>query len=207
MSTVSFPAVELAATGTWRASQGDGQIDREDLASMVAAFGQPGADNVPLKIGHVDSRFQDSNGRPPVTADGEPAFGWIARLRLSLDGQKLIGDLVGVPSKLASMMPSAFRHRSVEMLKGARIGGKVHRAVLSAVALLGVAPPAVKDLADISALFGAPLHFAAGPTPDSSTDDRTTAAVRTYAPTSELVHVELSEADPDTARAISTFIR
>lgn len=208
MATVSFPGVEIAAVGRWNASAGDGHITEEDLRSMAATFGQPGFDQVPIKIGHQDARFQDSAGQPPVTADGEPAFGWIARLRLSPDGQKLIGDFVGIPSKLAAMMPTAFRHRSIEMLKGPRIGGTVRRAVLSAVALLGVTAPAIKGLGDVAALFAAqPLHFSA-PTPDTDrTDDGLGRALATYAPSAELVRVELTQADPDTARAISTFIR
>lgn len=198
MATVTFPAVEIAAVGKWNASQGDGNITEEDLRSMAATFGQPGFDAVPIKIGHSDSRFQDKAGNPPVTGDGSPAFGWLTAVKVSADGKRLLADIVGVPSKLAEMLPTAYRHRSVEMLRGMRVGGRVHRAVLTGLALLGVAPPAVKNLADVAAMFaGQPVHFAAGPTPAASPDDRTAAAVRTYAPTPELVRVELSEADPD----------
>lgn len=208
MSTVSFPGVEIAAVGKWHASLGDGHITEEDLRSMADTFGQPGFDQVPLKLGHLDSRFQDAAGRPPVTEDGSPAFGWLSAVRVSPDGKRLLADLVGIPSKLAEMLPSAYRRRSVEMVRGMRVAGRVHRAVLTGLALLGVTAPAVKNLADVAAMFAAqPLHFAAGPTPAASPDDRTAAAVRTYAPTPELVRVELTEADPDTARAISTFIR
>lgn len=202
MATVTFPGVEIAAVGRWNASAGDGHITREDLASMVDTFGMAGADNVPIKIGHLDSRFQDSNGRPPVTADGQPSFGWVARLRLSPDGQKLIGDLVGIPSKLAEMLPSAYRRRSIEMLKGMRIGGSVRRAVLSAVALLGVTAPAIKGLGDVAALFGAPVHFAAAATPAASPDDGDARALGTYARSGELVRVDLSEPDPDLAATL-----
>lgn len=208
MSTVTFPGVEIAAVGKWNASQGDGHITEEDLRSMAATFGQPGFDRVPVKLGHSDGRFQDKAGNPPVTGDGSPAFGWLTAVKVSSDGKRLLADLVGVPSKLAEMLPSAYRHRSIEMLRGLRIGGRIHKAVLTAVALLGTQPPAIKGLSDLAALFaGQPVHFAAGPTPAASPDDRTAAAVRTYAPTPELVRVDLTEPDADTARAILTFIR
>lgn len=153
MATESFLGVELARTGRWNASAGDGTIETEDIKSMIDTFGLEGVDAVPVKLGHNDSRFQGADGMPPTDADGHPAYGWLANLRASADGQKLIGDIHGVPAKLAAILPTAFRRRSIEMLKGPRIGGTVRRAVLSAVSLLGVSPPAVKDLNDLIALY------------------------------------------------------
>lgn len=203
MSTVSFPAVEIAAVGRWNASAGDGHITEEDLRSMAATFGQPGFDAVPIKLGHSDSRFQDKAGNPPVTGDGSPAFGWLTAVKVSADGKRLLADIVGVPSKLAEMLPTAYRHRSVEMLRGMRVGGRVHRAVLTGLALLGVTAPAIKGLGDVAALFAAgPLHFSA-PTPVAGpADDGDARALGTYARSGELVRVELTERDPDTAATL-----
>ena len=209
MTTVAFRGVELARAGKWDAAQGDGTITREDIAAMVTAHSAQLIDRVPIKIGHSDLRFQDAHGQPPVTGDGSPAYGWVTGLRASPDGATLIGDLVGVPSKLAAMLPTAFRHRSIEMQTGRRIGGKVHRAILSGLALLGVNPPAVKGLADLAALFGQqqPVHFAAGPARDAQ-DDGDARAMATYVrPGRTPARAVFAAADPDDARALATYVR
>ena len=144
----TIPGVELVSAGSWDASKGDGNITRDELAAMVRAAKDPTVDAVPVKIGHKDKRF--------TTEDGDPAMGWVSNLRLSDDGNTLLGDLVGVPSKLASIIPAAFRKRSIEMFRGFRSkAGKTHSAVLSGLALLGVTAPAVKGLADVMALYSA----------------------------------------------------
>ena len=153
MTTVTIPGVELVKVGKWDASQGDGTVTPEDIASMAAAYSNPMADRIPIKIGHTDPRFQNAQGNVPADHDGQPAYGWVEKLRASSDGQTLVGDFVGVPPKLAEAMPSALRNRSVEFMQGQRLGGRVYRAVLTAVALLGAAPPAVKGLADVLALY------------------------------------------------------
>lgn len=160
--TVTIPGVELVQVGLWAASTGLTDVKAEHLASMVAASHDPGVDKAPLKIGHTDPRFA-------AIADGEPAYGWPTNLRVEdrpeLDAQQkptgrmvptLIGDLAGVPAKLAEIMPHAFRRRSVEIGWGYRTAaGTKYPAILSGLALLGVQPPAVKTLADVVALYSA----------------------------------------------------
>lgn len=146
--TVSFPDVELVSTGTWAASTGTVTIKREDLEDMLAAARDLDIDRAPIRIGHIDPRF-----------DGEPALGWVTNLRITgPDDQgrhKLRGDIVEVPAKLEKVIPRAFRRRSVEISWGVRtIAGKRYRAALTGLALLGVAAPAVKGLEDIVKLFG-----------------------------------------------------
>lgn len=156
MPVVTIPAVELMKTGTWDASTGRTTVTPDDFQAIVAAYKDRLIDKPPVKIGHDDSRFQDENGQPPATGDGSPAYGWIANPRVSADGNTLIGDLVGVPEKLASIIPAAFRRRSVELSWGVRTAaGKTYRAVLRGIALLGEAAPAVKNLDDIMALYTA----------------------------------------------------
>lgn len=139
MATVNIPGVELVKTGTWQASTGTVTITETDLASMVAESRDPAVDGVPVKLGHVDPRF-----------DGEPALGWVRNLRLSGDGSTLIGDLMEVPASLADIIGSAYPRRSVEIDWGLPTsdGGK-RGAVLTGLALLGVTPPAVKGLGDV----------------------------------------------------------
>lgn len=151
--TTRVDGVELVSTGTWDASTGKTRITTADLDAMVQAYGDPHADAIPLKIGHDDDRFQDAEGNPPTTRDGEPAYGWIENLRLSTDKHMLLGDLVGVPRMLADIMGTALRRRSVELVRHDKVGGKVYAAVLKALSLLGVQAPAVKGLADLRSLF------------------------------------------------------
>lgn len=142
--TVTLTDVELVRVGSWRASTGPVTIVRDDLEAVIAAANDPEVDRAPVRIGHTDPRF-----------DGEPALGWVTNLRLSADGNVLIGDLVDVPAALAEVMPAAFRRRSVELAWGVRTAsGKLHRMALTGLALLGVAAPAVKGLSDVLALYG-----------------------------------------------------
>jgi hypothetical protein len=100
-----------------------------------------------IKIGHDG----DLN-----LATGHPALGWVENLRLSEDRQTLIGDLSQIPSKLASIIPAAFRRRSVEMRLGVTTpSGKKYAGVLDALSLLGAKAPAVKGLDDIVTLYAA----------------------------------------------------
>lgn len=141
MPTATHRGVELVKVGTWAASTGVTTVTRDDLEAMVAAASDPEVDAVPLKVGHVDPRF-----------DGEPALGWVENLRV--EGDTLLGDVVGIPSKLSETMPTAFRRRSVEIAWGVRTpSGKRYAAALTGLALLGVTPPAVRGLSDVLALY------------------------------------------------------
>lgn len=145
MPTASIRDVELVSTGEWSASTGTTRITLADLEAMLAAAQDPEVDAAPIKLGHVDPRF-----------DGEPAAGWVVPTRIEARGQRhtLIGDLVGMPTRLAEVAPTAYRRRSVELLWRVRTpAGRAYAAVLTGVALLGVAAPAVKGLADVMTLF------------------------------------------------------
>lgn len=139
VATVNIPGVELVKAGTWQSARGEVSITAADLADMVSESRDPQVDSAPLKLGHVDPRF-----------DGEPALGWVRNLRLSSDGDTLIGDLTDVPASLADILGSAYPRRSVEVAWGLpRPDGTKRGAVLTGLALLGVTPPAVKGLADV----------------------------------------------------------
>lgn len=143
----TIPDVELVKVGAWPASTGDVEIQPKDLEAAVVAAGSPSVRKPILKLGHVDPRF-----------DGEPAVGWVDNIRLSNDGLTLLGDLKGVPSWLADIMPSAYPDRSIEAQFGAKDQtGKIHDFVLTGLALLGVSPPAVgtlTSLQDVAGLYG-----------------------------------------------------
>jgi hypothetical protein len=145
IATTTFKDVQLVRAGTWGGMTGQSTITPAHLADAVAAYGDPEIDRGVIKIGHDG----DLN-----LATGHPALGWIENLKLSADKNTLIGDLVDVPAKLASIVPRAFRRRSVEMSLGVTTpSGKKYAAALTGLALLGAKAPAVKGLDDVLSLY------------------------------------------------------
>lgn len=138
--------VELARVGTWNAATGPWTCTAADLADAVRAQSDPSFRTAILKIGHDDPRFDSE--------DGEPAVGRVENLRLSEDGQVLLGDLVGVPAWLAEMIPSAYPSRSIEAALGVTTeSGQTYGMVLTGLALLGITPPAIQNLDDLRRLY------------------------------------------------------
>jgi hypothetical protein len=153
--------IELAAVGTWNASTGETTFTDEDFTNAVAALQCPGVRNPVIKLGHAEP---DSTGG--VRWDGEPAVGWVANMRF--DGAKMMGDLTGVPAWLAdadenglSVLAAAYPDRSIEIWRPfvCQIGHE-HPSVITALSLLGVAPPGVgvlKSMQDVYAAFTEPV--------------------------------------------------
>jgi hypothetical protein len=148
---VTIPDVELVAVGTWHSITGETTFTYDDLAEAVSALDCPGVRNPVIKLGHDE---EDGSG---IRWDGEPAVGWIANMQLSGNGAKINGDLTGMPAWLASVLPSAYPDRSIEMYRPFKCQiGHSHPAVITAVALLGVNHPAVgvlRSLQDVAALY------------------------------------------------------
>lgn len=147
----TVPDVELCAVGTWHASTGVTTFTREDLAACIGALDCPGVRNPVLKLGHNED---DGAG---LRWDGEPTVGWISNMRLDAGDAKIVGDYTGMPGWLASVLPSAYPDRSIEMYRPFKCQiGHSHPAVITAVALLGVSHPAVgvlQSLQDVAALY------------------------------------------------------
>lgn len=148
---VTIPDVEICKVGNWASAlSGRVPITGDDLEAMVAAAIDPEVDAGPVKIGHVDPRF-----------DGEPALGWLQNLRNR--GGTLVADIVDAPSKMEPLIRSAFRRRSAEIAWNVKTpSGKTYKAALAGLALLGVTPPAVKGLADVVSRYSAPEAEALG---------------------------------------------
>lgn len=148
--------VPLIRVGTWNPAEGDGTVTLDILNDIVAASQDPRLNIPVIKLGHVDERFDN----PDYFEDGEPAYGQISNLRVTEDeGGTLVGDLINIPEMLADVMESAYPHRSVEIYFGVQLtdqAGEVleeFSAVLTALALLGEAPPAVSGLGAIHESF------------------------------------------------------
>lgn len=142
------PGVELIRTGSWAASTGSWDPTREDILAAVEAQKCPAIRNPIVKLGHTDQRF---------VGDGEPAMGWFENLRAGDGGHTLIADQVTLPW-LNRVQAAAYPDRSIEGNYNHRCSlGHTHKFVITAVALLGVTPPAVstlKSLQDLPGLLG-----------------------------------------------------
>lgn len=162
---VTIPDVELIEVGTWESMSGTWTWTTEDIAAAVEAQDDPAVQDGIIRLGHIDPRF-----------DGEPSIGKVQNLRVSDDAMTLVGDLVGVPAWLADIVPSAFPRRSAEgYFDYTTSTGTKHRFVLTGVALLGVAPPAISTLEDIKALYDGELELvAAAAKPTAGTFARAT---------------------------------
>lgn len=153
---VTVKDVELARVGTWNASTGQQPLTLEMFEQAVEAHNSGELSLPVIKIGHVDPRFENPDW------DGEPAYGQIDNLRVSDErGGTLLGDYVNMPEELAEILASAYPERSVELdfdLELLDTEGEVttsYGTVLTGLALLGAAAPAVKGLASVHAKFSA----------------------------------------------------
>lgn len=159
MTTVDFRGIALCRAGEWNGLTGKAVVTPEDLQAVVDAYQDREVDRARVKLGHVSSLNDQALG------DGAPAFGWVDNPRVSEDGKTLLGDLVDVPRRLGEVVGKAYKNVSVELRKNVRTpSGKTHPTVLSGLALLGTAAPAVKGLDDLVALY------ASEPIPDAPTD-------------------------------------
>jgi hypothetical protein len=149
--------VEILEVGeNWRASTGDITITHEHLVSAVAAMDDPAVRAPILKLGHRDGRFNVRMNADGTPMDGQPSFGRMSNLHLSDDGMTLLADLTGVPAWLADALPSAFPRRSFEgWFNITTATGRTHDLVVTGLALLGEAYPAITTLEDIQAIYEA----------------------------------------------------
>jgi hypothetical protein len=139
----NITGVPIVTTGIeYPASTGPVTFTAEDLIDIVESQSDPAIVSPRLKLGHTDPRFN--------SLDGEPAFGIADNVRLSVDGQTVLCDYVGVPDWLADVMPTAYPNRSIEGNWDVEtVTGHKYRFVMSAVALLGVIWPGVSTLDDL----------------------------------------------------------
>lgn len=149
MATVK--GVEIATVGYWDISNAvDWHPSADDLAAAVAAQECPAVRRPCLKLGHTG-----------VPGEGDPSIGLIDNMRLSDDGQTLIGDFVGVPAWFAepdsegrSIIAAAYPDRSGEFRSDYRCQlGHDHPFVVSAVSLLGVVAPGIGTLESLFDLY------------------------------------------------------
>jgi hypothetical protein len=137
--------LEIARPGEYQLSTGPLNLTAAMLADAVAQAKTLGSKfRAPLKLGHVDPRF-----------DGEPALGWLHNLRVEGSGDEsvLLGDVADMPDWLAKLGPSAYPDRSFE----GWANEDKQTFEITALALLGVTPPGmstIRSLRDIPQALG-----------------------------------------------------
>ncbi len=137
--TNTIKGVEIFATGTW-----NGHMIKVDDLVQMARNQQTLASKlrIPLKFGHNEEQ---------AMTDGQPALGWVTRLRII--GNKLLADFEDVPEIVFQAIKSGRYDRvSSEVMFGVKLGEEEIGSVLIGVALLGADLPAVSDLEGLSKL-------------------------------------------------------
>lgn len=146
-AAASLKDVELARPGTWQLSSGEFVCTEQHLIDAARYAAREGARPAPVKLGHVDPRF-----------DGEPALGWLGNYRVEdRDGLVLLADIDGMPDWLGATADTAYPDRSVEGWTDFTDGEETYSFVVDALALLGVTPPgmtSIRSLRDLPQALG-----------------------------------------------------
>jgi hypothetical protein len=173
--------VELARPGPWKVASGNGEFTPEMLRDAADFFTVSGGQAVPVKLGHTDDRFGGDSG-----GDGDPTFGSVTNVRYVEDerGPVLLGDITGMPGWLAASAPKRWPNRSIEGWQDFTYEGREYSLVLTALAFLGVTPPAVRNIRSLSDLQTA-LAASARRLVASAPDDDPAEPPQTPAPEAE----------------------
>lgn len=143
---VDVPDVEILKAGIeYPLASGPTTFTPEDLADAVAAVENPNIQVPRIKLGH--------DGPLTAVTSDQPALGVVKNMRVSDDGQTILGDYTGVPIWLAEIMASAYPSRSIEGNFDVEKNGHTYRLVITNVSLLGVAWPGCSSIEDIQALY------------------------------------------------------
>ena len=127
--------VEVMSVGTWN----NIKFTVDDLTQMVKNFDKlKDIIKPPVKLGHTKDKV------------GEPALGWITKLKL--EGQKLLAYVQDIPEVLRKAIDKKlYRRVSSEIFFDFKYNNINYGKVFSALAFLGAELPAVKNLEDIQA--------------------------------------------------------
>lgn len=144
---VDIEGVDIVKCGIeYNLASGPHTFTPEDLADAAEAINNPNISVPRIKLGHEGPLAQ-------ITSSDEPSVGTAQNLRVTPDGQTLLGDFKGVPSWLADILASAYPSRSIEANLNVEKNGHNYRMVITAVALLGVIWPGCSSIEDIQALY------------------------------------------------------
>lgn len=141
---VNVDNVPIFASGVWNGVK----IEDKDLDAMVASnLALRETLSPPLKLGH-------DNGQKVAKESGLPSCGWVSNLKKV--GNQVLATFNNVPDQVAELIRKrAYRFVSPEVLPSYKFDGKDYPWTLWGVAILGNEVPAIKNLGEISKLFGA----------------------------------------------------
>jgi hypothetical protein len=145
--------VEVFDVGTWVGSMGPMKWSLEDIQDIIAntnALMNDGKLKPKLKFGHSDVQFWDDAEVLEGQYDGDPSIGKAENFRLK--GTKIICDFQNIPDIVFTAIDKElYTNVSAEVVFIQNFGW-----FISAVALLGADPPAVKTLEDLQAFLSEP---------------------------------------------------
>lgn len=142
MNLVTVKDIELAATGKYALESGETEFTEAHLADAVRASTDPTIVAPRIKLGHDFAK---------VFGDAAPAFGRVENMRLTENGQKIVGDLVSVPEWLAAGLAAHYPGRSIEGgFDMDAPSGNSYKLVISDLALLGESWPGITNLKDVT---------------------------------------------------------
>ncbi len=135
--------IPIFATGRW----GGVPITEDSLTTMVESFHKlKGIINPPVKLGHAEDQTFLKNSQLP-------AAGWISDIKKV--GNQILARVTNVPDIIADLIKKKlYAHVSAEVLPSYSYNGQEFGWVLYALAFLGVECPAVRNLGDLSAIYG-----------------------------------------------------
>lgn len=154
LETVDLREVEIAAADV--TVYGGGSPPEGDTYSiadleLIAEHSNIVADDLraPVKIGHdKKQRLLRASG----LWGEEPRSGTLKNFKVK--GDKLVCDLMAMPKKLADLVPTAFRLRSMELGSArSQRTNESYPTVVKGLALLGATTPAFQTLDDIHAMY------------------------------------------------------
>lgn len=135
----TIEGIEMVSVGMeWPGLTGPATITEQNIVDAVEAANSKLVTNPRFGLGHAED-----------LGDKEPAFGTYTNVRLSENGQTMLGDLAGVPVWVAKMLPTAYPSRSIEGRYNVTQGNKTYSLVVDAVKCLGIHMPACSVLADL----------------------------------------------------------
>jgi hypothetical protein len=152
---LGIPLMAVGGPYRGRGSPPEGDFYDEERLRRVAEDSNRVVDEIrPVnKIGHNSGQLL-ARRSGFFDEDDQPATGFWRNFRV--EGGKLLGDVLGVPKKLADLIEvGAFGRRSVEMkpYESQRGKGRVESPIRY-VAWLGAKAPAIKTLDDVVSLYG-----------------------------------------------------
>lgn len=154
LETVDLEGVEIAAAGVTvyggGSPPGGDNYSVAELERIAAASNAVAEDlRPPVKVGHDrKQRLLRASG----LWGEEPRTGTLKNFRVA--GEKLVCDIKDMPKKLADLVPTAFRLRSMELGPArSQRTDETYDTVVKGLALLGATAPAFQTLDDIHAMY------------------------------------------------------